>query len=146
MIPHTRQEKMARALLRPINPATVVLLGGYTVVWGLWIASPFWDVFGRAELYGILALVAPEWFWGVLAIVCGAATCIGAIKRSYRPLVTGAVVSGWHWMMISILYFLGDPLSTGGITALTLAIYSAYLYLNIRLNFKDDHEDPTLLE
>lgn len=138
--------KLAKALLLPINPAAVIILGVYTVLWGFWVANPFWDVFTRAELFGVLASVAPEMFWGSLAIFCGTVTIIGAVKRRYGPLVRGAAASGWHWFMISIFYFLGDPLNTGGITALVFAVYAAFVYLNIRVNFKDDKNSSCILD
>jgi hypothetical protein len=143
---HDGKEKLAKALLLPINPAAVIVLGIYTVVWGFWVANPFWSVFSSAELFGVLARLAPEYFWGCLAIVCGSITIYGAVKRSYKPLVRGAATSGWHWFMISIFYFMGDPLNTGGITALTFAVYAAFVYLNIRVNFKDDKENPRILD
>lgn len=130
------KEGLANALLKPINTAAVVLLGVYTVVWGVWVANPFWTVFTQAPLYSVLAEVAPEYFWGCVAIFCGIVTIIGAVKRSYRTLVNGAIVACWHWSMISIFYFLGDPLNTGGITALTFAIYASFVYLNIKVNHK----------
>lgn len=140
------KEKLAHALLLPINPAAVILLGIYTVLWGLWVANPFWSVFTQAELYGVLATVAPEVFWGCLAIVCGSVTIYGAVKRRYGPLTRGAQTSGWHWLMISIFYFMGDPLNTGGITALIFAVYAAFVYLNIRVNFKENRESPNILD
>lgn len=48
--------------------------------------------------------------------------------------------------MISILYFTGDPANTGGITALIFAVYAAFIYLNIKVNFKDDRRSPYLLD
>lgn len=140
-----RKESLAHALLLPINPAAVILLGIYTVVWGFWVANPFWTVFTQAELYGVLAQVAPEVFWGCLAICCGLLTTYGAVKRRYGPLTRGAQAAGWHWLMISIFYFMGDPLNTGGITALIFAIYAAFVYLNIRVNFKEDRKNPDIL-
>ena len=142
----TKKDKLASALLLPINPAAVIILGVYTVVWGLWVANPFWTVFTQAKLFSVLAGLAPEWVWGCIAITCGLITTYGAIKRGYRSLIRGSAISGWHWFMICLLYFAGDPLNTGGITALMLAIYSAYIYLNIRVNFKGDKESPFILD
>lgn len=139
-------EKLARALLLPINPAAIILLGGYTIVWGLWLVNPFWNVFAQAQLYSVLAAVAPEWAWGSLAILCGAVTSYGAIRRRYRPLVRGSAVAGWYWFMIAVFYFFGDIMNTGGITALLLAIYSAFIYLNIRVNFKNDKNNRHILQ
>lgn len=139
-------DQLVRALLLPINPAAVILLGIYTVVWGVWVANPFWSVFSQAELYGVLATVAPEVFWGCLAILCGTVTVYGAVKRSYRALINGSSVAGWHWFMITVFYFMGDPLNTGGITALIFAVYAIFIYLNLKVNFKDDPHNEDLLK
>lgn len=143
---HEGTERLAQALLLPINPAAVIILGIYTIVWGVWVANPFWSVFSQAELYGVLATVAPEWFWGCLAIVVGSICTYGAIKRRYGPLVRGAVLSGWHWMMIAVFYFMGDFFNTGGITALVFAVYAGFIYVNLRVNFKNDRKSPYLLD
>lgn len=140
-----RTQQLAKALLLPINPAAVILLGIYTIVWGLWVANPFTDVFASAQIFGALAAVAPEVFWGFLAVACGVITTYGAISRKYGPLTRGAQASGWHWFMISIFYFIADAVNTGGITALTFAIYAAFVYLNIRVNFKDDKNSAEIL-
>lgn len=47
--------------------------------------------------------------------------------------------------MISIFYFMGDPLNTGGITALIFSIYAAFVYLNIKVNFKDNKKSESLM-
>jgi len=142
----TRRQKLAEALLLPITTASVLMLGLYTLLWGLWVANPFWSVFGTAELFGYLAQLAPEAFWGCVAIVCGLVITFGALKRRYKPLTVGASTAFFHWLMIAIFYFLGDPLNTGGITSLVFALYAAFLYLNLRVNFKDDKESPYILD
>lgn len=146
-------EKLARALLLPINPAVVVLLGIYTTVWGFWLANPFWEVFTSAKLYSALESVwfvtavgiPPEVFWGVIAMACGIAIAYGAIKRSYRSLIIGATIACGHWLVISIMYFMGDWMNTGGITSLIFAVYGAFLWLNLRVNFKDSHNMDDVL-
>lgn len=138
-------EKLAKALLLPINTAAVILLGIYTTIWGFWVANPFWTVFTQAQLYSVLSGLAPEVFWGSIAIFCGIIVSWGAIRRHYRPLVIGASVAFWHWLMIGIFYCLGDIFNTGGITALFLAVYAGYIYLNIRVNFKNDKVNPEIL-
>lgn len=106
-------------------------------MWGLWVLCPFWDVFAQASFYNALASLAPEEFWGVVAISCGAITTYGAVKRNYRALVNGALAAFWHWLMITIFYLIGNPLDTAALSAGIFAIYAAFVYLNIRVNFKD---------
>jgi len=149
-------EKFVRALLLPINPAVVVLLGIYTALWGFWVANPLWDVFGTAELYSSLndakfvqavgeVGISPEMFWGTIAMVCGVFIVHGAVRRSYASLVRGASIAFFHWGVISMFYFMGDWQNTGGITALLMAIYGGFLFVNIRVNFKDRHEIDDVL-
>lgn len=130
-------------MLQPINTAAIVILGVFTVIWGAWVANPFWDVFTSAKLYSALynfapftTFIPPEIFWGCLAIICGLVTCRGALKRTYRTLTVGSGVMVWHWAMIATFYFIGDWHNTGGITSLVLACYAAFIYLNIKVNFK----------
>lgn len=139
-------EKLAEALLLPINPAAVIILGIYTVVWGLWVANPFSDAFDNAVVYHSLASHFPEYFWGLVAVAVGLVTVYGAVKRKYRPLVRGAAVACLFWLIIAIFYFIADWTDVGGITALIFAVYSGFIYLNIRVNFKDDHKSPFLLD
>lgn len=132
----TRQEKLAMALLKPINTSAIVILGVYTFIWGLWVCNPFWSVFSQAPLYDAMGALLPEYFWGLLAVVTGVLTIYGSVKRSYATLITGAFASGWFWTIIAIFYFLGDFMNTGGITSATFAIYSGFIYLNIRINHR----------
>jgi len=76
----------------------------------------------------------PEWAWGLVAIITGAVTCYGVLRPSYRSLTMGSAVVAWYWTLIAFMYFWGDWESTGGISALTFATYSAFIYLNIKVN------------
>lgn len=127
---------LTEALLKPVNTAAIILLGIYTVVWGFWLANPWWSVFGTAPIYNEMNQVAPEWAWGLLAITCGLVTAYGAWRPSYRALTWGSGVAFCHWLTISIFYFVGDWHNTGGISSLTFAIYAAFIYLNIRVNYR----------
>jgi hypothetical protein len=143
-------EKLAHALLLPINPAAVIILGAYTVLWGIWVGNPFWGVFTHAKLYSMLAHFPPafipaEYFWGTIAIVCGCIIIYGAVRRGYKALIMGSSVAFWHWLIIGIFYMVGDVFNTGGITALTFAFYAAYIYLNIKVNFKDNKKSKNIL-
>lgn len=127
---------LAGALLKPVNTAAIILLGLYTMLWGFWVGNPFWTVFGTAPIYNQMAKIAPEWGWGLFAIGCGLITAYGAWRPSYRALVTGSGTAFGHWLLICILYFAGDWHNTGGITCLLLSTYAAFIYLNIRVNYR----------
>lgn len=121
-------------MLQPINTAAVILLGLYTTAWGFWVGNPFWTVFDQAPLYDLMQRLAPEWGWGLLALCVGILMVYGVIRHSYRSLITGALVGYFHWLLIAIMYFGGDWQNTGGITALVIAIYCGFIWLNITKN------------
>lgn len=131
-----RERKIAESLLKPINPTIIIILGVYTFVWGLWIFLPFWTVFTQAPLYSAMASIAGEYAWGGLAMIAGAGIIRGALKPLYKNIQLGSFIAFFHWFVISILYFIGDWASTGGITSLTFAVYSALVWVNIKINRK----------
>jgi hypothetical protein len=104
------------------------------MLWGAWVANPFWSVFSRAPLYDAMASIAPEWAWGLFAIFIGCVILYGVLKPSYKTLTRAAWAACWHWAVIAGFYFVADYMNTGGITSLTFAIYAAFIYLNIKVN------------
>ena len=130
------KEKLLKLLSEPINPMSLLGPAMYTIVWGIWVANPIWQVFSSGELYGTLAVVAPEWFWGILAIVCGIICLLGVLKRKFTSTSRGTLILSWHWAMVSIFYFAGDPFNTGGITCLFISIFMAFAYVNMKVNRK----------
>jgi hypothetical protein len=130
-------EGLATALSRPVNKVAAATLSIYTFLWGLWLVNPFWSVFGTANVYSWLQSVASETAWGVLALLVGAAMTYGLVKSSENSLTIGAFVGFLHWLIIGMGYFAGDWHSTGGITSMTMAIFCAAIYLNMRfLHFR----------
>ena len=116
------------------------------MLWGCWVAAPWWDVFTRAHVYSYMLSLAPEWTWGAVAIVAGFAMILGVLANSYRSLTMGSWIGGIHWFVISVLYFIGDWQNTGGLTVLAFAVYSAYIHLNLKINkkaFEPPEEEET---
>lgn len=131
-------DKVARGLMKrlsdPINAAASIILANYTVAWGLWVANPFWKTFDQAQMFSFLLQAAPEWFWGMFAIVTGVMMMYGIVRNSYRSLTAGMFIGTIHWFIIGVCYFIGDWQNTGGLTALTIMTYCSFIYLNLRLN------------
>lgn len=125
--------ELGKRLMQPINSSLVALLGAYTLVWGLWLLAPWWDVFTRAALYSKMDAY-PEWAWGLFAVFSGAELLYGVIKNHNRDLRRGALVGFFHWIIVTGMYFAGDWHNTGGITALTISLYCFVIYLNYRKN------------
>lgn len=129
-----RLDKLAAGLLRPINPSIIIVLGFYTILWGLWVINPFWSVFTHSGVYVVLATNGGEYIWGGIALVAGILIARGAIKPSYGNLIRGSFAGFLLWLTIGISYLVSDWASTGGITTLAFATYSLMVYLNIKVN------------
>ena len=96
-----------------------IVIGSYTVVWGLWIGNPFFDAFtAQAGLYNEMANFMPEWGWGLHAVAIGTAILYGVLYRWPRGLAWGRIAGTYHWTLIAIFYALGDARNTGALTAL----------------------------
>jgi hypothetical protein len=132
----TRREKISTSLLKPINPSFIIVLSLYTIVWGLWLLSPFWTVFSHAAVYSIMANIAPEWGWGLVALASGLAMLRGVLHPAYSNLLTGSCVGFFYWLIVAIFYFAGDWMNTGGITAVAACTYCALIWLNIKVNHR----------
>ena len=126
-------KRLLRSILQPINPAAILILGVFTTLWGLWVASPFWEVFTSANAFQYF-LIFPEPVWGGVAILAGLAIINGVVRGSFHSLTTGALVGFAHWLIISVFLFAGDWHNTGGLTYLMIAVYSAFVWLNLRVN------------
>lgn len=124
---------VAKRLMQPINTSLIALLGAYTMLWGLWLASPFWTVFDAAPLYSKMEHF-PEWAWGAFAMYAGIEIIRGVILNRNGPLKRGAFIGYFHWFIVTLMYFFGDWRSTGGITSLVICMYCFIIFLNYRKN------------
>ena len=128
-------DRLAKGLLRPINPYLSVLLGLFTLSWGAWVVNPFIKTFDEVETYRKAVEFAPEWAWGTWSIIAGASIII-AIWKNNVSLLSGALAfATWHWFTVGGMTWWGDWHNTAGLTYTFVALYSTSAYLNIRTNY-----------
>jgi len=128
-------KRALREIIQPINTAAVMILGVFTILWGAWVFIPFWDVFTRAPAFQYF-LILPEYFWGGVAIAAGSAMMYGVLKSSYRSLSIGAMTGFLHWLVICVFFFAGDWQNVGGVTYMMIAVYCAFIRVNLAANRK----------
>ena len=109
-------------------------MGAYTVLWGLWVAAPWWNAFGSAKAFHIMSQIAPEWVWGSVAIIVGLIMIRGVLQSRWGSLTIGALCGFFQWITVSGFFFWGDWQNTGGVTYLMIAVYCAFIWLNLRVN------------
>jgi hypothetical protein len=76
----------------------------------------------------------PEEAYGFVAIAVAIAMASTVFKGKYPWTAYGAMAGFSFWGMIGTGYLIGDYRSTGAVTAFGLSLYSAFVYLSIRLN------------
>lgn len=128
-----KTDQAARGLRKPINTAAISIMGVYTFVWGLWLVLP-WSTFNHGPMYEMMATLAPEITWGLVAMTIGAVIIWGVISQTYRALLRGALTGFYYWFVVSGFYFIGSWQSVSWISAFMVAIYCAFIAINLRVN------------
>ncbi|QNN98295.1 membrane protein [Streptomyces phage LilMartin] len=130
-----KTDQVARGLRKPINTAAISIMGVYTFMWGLWLALP-WPTFNTGPVYGLMASLAPEIVWGVTAMCIGTLIIWGVASQTYKALLRGALAGFYYWLVISVFYMLGSWSADGWINAFMVAVYCAFVAINLRVNRK----------
>ncbi len=128
--------KLVERLSKPINTSAVSIMAFYTVIWGVFVTNPWVETFGTNPEYMTLLVIAPEWTWGLLAFVVGLIGLYGLIKPSYKTVTQGAFVACVFWLAVSFLCLVGGWTSVAWLNYLAPSAYSAFVYLNLRINRK----------
>lgn len=132
----TFSDRAINLFRKPINKGVTMMLGIYTIAWGLWVANPWLDTFAASGVYSHMAKLMPvEIVWGTLAVLFGLLTLLGLIEKYRRVVIYGAGASGAFWFMICVLYALGNLASTGALTAIFVATLATYIHINCKLNY-----------
>lgn len=135
-----RAEQIVIGLTKPINPYSSILLGALTAMWGIWLLMP-WSVFGTAPLFSKLERFAPEDAWGAWATACGTLVIFAVWKGLYKWLYRTLAFGIWHWCTVAGFMWWGDWHNTGGVTYSFVGFLFIYLYLNIKINYKQHGEN-----
>jgi hypothetical protein len=145
-----KTDEIARGMRKPINTAAISIMGAYTFIWGLWLALP-WDTFGRSSVYEMLNNLAPELAWGIAAMLIGLYILRGVWKGAYKALHKGALAGFYYWFIVAGFYLIGSWQSTAWINAIMVAVYCAFVAINLRVNrnkldseLHDNNKVPTI--
>lgn len=131
----TTTDRIVVGLLKPINPYGASLLGYLTLLWGIWIVNPLWHVFDSSRVYNKALELAPEWAWGTWAVVCGLGLIAAVHMRSTRLLACTSGFAIWHWGIVSVMMWWANWHDTAGLVYMFIALYSIFVFLNIKVNY-----------
>lgn len=130
----TVSEAVKNAMFRPINKSASVILGITSLVWGFWVANPFWRVFDSAQVYYVLNALAPEWMWGLIPMLIGIGMIVGIAKSRFTTLLASVRIGFYFWFFTSLCFFIGDWQNTAGIIYSMVTLYCGYVALNLSIN------------
>lgn len=127
-IPHTY-----RKVLGELRPRPLELLGAlWAIAWGMWVGSPWWNVFPSSPTFRVLGTVAPEWVWGMAALWVGIGQLVAVYDNRLIWRYRVSVAAFLLWTFIALLFVLANPSSTATITYGMLALMAALVVAKIK--------------
>lgn len=103
------------------------------ILWGTWVASPFWDSFGTVDAYSILVQIAPGRAFGMGAILLGFLQVIGAHYLLMSLRKVAAMITLFFWILLSLAIFAGNFHSTGAVGYLIFAVMNIAIFYELSL-------------
>lgn len=106
------------------------------ILWGLWVASPWWDVFSRLPIHSFMASVASEGMWGGAMLIVGLAQCIVLFRGSVRVRRYMTVICMFVWITLAVAFLLGNPNTVGGVVYASNGIGQFIAFTNLSSEIK----------
>lgn len=119
-------DKTASKMLSPINTMAVSILGMFNILLGIWISLPFDSI--------LFVNNFPEWIISSMMLIIGYFIVSGSLRQIYRTLLVGTQLSFYFWFLSigGLLY--AQWQNPMWIVALMIAMYSAFVSVNIKVN------------
>lgn len=95
----------------PIVPMEL-LIGMFSVIWGLWLVNPLGDTFTSSTIYRAMALIGPEWVWGTAVFVLGFVRLYALYRNHVLWRLRIALAGYLLWGFISLTFALSNIWST----------------------------------
>ena len=110
--------------------------GVLSVVWGFWLFIPFWDTFSASASFRVMAMLAPEWVWGLTVMFLGIYKVNALLRSYYIGRRRYSLLSGILWAFIAFIFFLSNKQSTGIVIYLLFAVADMIVYRHLTLSKK----------
>lgn len=108
-----------------------LLLGLLATLWGLGLLNPWSHTFVSAPGFSAMALLAPEWAWGVAVAVLGLLQLGGLRGRHPQARRVGALGGLFVWAFVGVMIFRGNWAGLGWIIWGVVATGCAIVYLRL---------------
>jgi len=111
-----------------------MILGILALAWGVWVASPFWDVFNDSHIYGVMAMFGPEILWGVPMILAGLLIHLGLVLRRVWISELGLLMAFFMYASIAATFLAANWRVTPSVVAVFIAMLYGWCYIQFRLH------------
>ncbi len=105
-------------------------LSAYAVAWGGWLLLPM-QTFTETPVYATMAVLAPEWVWGILVAGLGLVSLTARHYRWRRVKLVVRLGLGLLFTAMALASLLSSLSSVGGLTFASFA--AGNYWLSIRL-------------
>lgn len=122
-----------------------VMSGIAALAWGLWLLIPPLDSFASSPTYNTMAMIAPEWLWGLAMSFFGSFQVQAAISHTLRSRKIAAITSSVMWLFITTMLAIGNLASTATVIYGVFTVFTVWSYLRIsqrveiRSKYQNDH-------
>lgn len=114
---------------RPLEISTAV----QSILWGTWLLLPF-QTFGSSPVFSVMAVVAPEQVWGVLALASGVFQLVAAHTKRLKWRWYATCLTLFLWMFIDVAFWLTQSYSTASVANLVFVVMSGWALIALSSN------------
>lgn len=101
------------------------------ILWGVWVANPFWELFTASPVFGLMAHIGPEPAWGVTVFAVGCLQMGFVFSRQWTARRATAVLSLFVYVLLSVMFGLGNFRGVSTVIYAVFALLCWFAYVNI---------------
>lgn len=101
------------------------------ILWGLWTANPFWNIYNSSSVWKTMNAIAPEWLLGSVVLALGLFQILSIALNCNRWRQYLAVVAIFLWSLISLAFIVGNYQGTASVTYPIFVIMSMVVYTEV---------------
>ena len=108
-------------------------MGVYLLLWGGWLASPWWSTYASTPSWRVVALLVPAWVMGSFPIASAFLLILAHHKRWHKLRHTVLLFLVGYFQFSALLFLIANPWAVGWITyTMVAALFAFLLFSNLK--------------
>lgn len=124
-------QKLKHVLITYEIELVEIMSGFAALCWGIWLINPLLNTFITSDTFDTMAMIAPEWLWGLSMVTIGFAQVESVISHKLARRKISSLILSVMWMFITTIFLYSNIASTAGIIYGTFAFFTAWSYLRL---------------